>query len=191
MRASPPKMFYGPPMGDKVSPQWITPCYNGVGVGVGWLGGLLAWGARQSEFWAGWLVGVWLTPLKCGLASIFRFASLLPLVWRRQQARHPNLMPASHNNASSEKTLAVIISNIEATQPPWICFFWFASYSPRIKVTAQSAEPSALSQISTPAQTLQHSLPLTSPSHQVANIPERPDVHPQWLWLQHLSGSQK
>jgi len=40
MGASP----HAPANGGQSLPQWITPCYSGVGVDVGWLGGLLGWG---------------------------------------------------------------------------------------------------------------------------------------------------
>ncbi len=38
-------------------PQWITPCYNGVGVGDCLWSGLLDW-REALECWAGWSVGL-------------------------------------------------------------------------------------------------------------------------------------
>ena len=58
-----------PANGGQSLPQWITPCYNGVGVEGGLLGGLLVLGVAMS-FWAVWSVGLRLAPSKRGLASV-------------------------------------------------------------------------------------------------------------------------
>ncbi len=57
MRASPKT----PANGGQSLPQWITHCYNGVGVGGDWLGGLL-------DCWLALLIWVWFVCWVCCFA---------------------------------------------------------------------------------------------------------------------------